>query len=205
MIHSALAMQIVNDFASGLQYVFAGSQHLPESSTFKMFTEGCIHQNDPTFPIFHSQDKWTPILFEPVLSAYFAFLERRTNIYSSVPQEDILHSIFISRNIQVVNLFTNKLQDLKQSPDYFGFTLCIPRSHFKVSYEDVLASSRVGLRILRKQLSNPLPLSHFQSVPSVATLDKNSNSYKNALFATKELRRLFADRSPRIFTSFNSS
>eukprot|EP00475_Leptophrys_vorax_P008070 TRINITY_DN15174_c0_g1_i1.p1 TRINITY_DN15174_c0_g1~~TRINITY_DN15174_c0_g1_i1.p1 ORF type:complete len:431 (+),score=104.73 TRINITY_DN15174_c0_g1_i1:171-1295(+) len=110
VIHSALAMQIVQEFAGSLPYILGGDfNFMPDSSTFKLYTEGGIKSTDPTYPTLHPEDKWTPALVEPVQSAYSAFLGREpefTNHASNYGNKftGTLDYLFISRNVSVLNV-----------------------------------------------------------------------------------------------------
>jgi mRNA deadenylase 3'-5' endonuclease subunit Ccr4 len=123
VIHSALAMQCLQDFAGeSIPYILCGDFNFtPESSTYKLYTEGVIKPTDPTYPQLHEEDKWVPILSEAVQSSYASFLGKEpefTNHASNYGNKftGTLDYIFISRSISVLNVLRlYKLQEVRST------------------------------------------------------------------------------------------
>eukprot|EP00475_Leptophrys_vorax_P020221 TRINITY_DN2767_c0_g1_i2.p2 TRINITY_DN2767_c0_g1~~TRINITY_DN2767_c0_g1_i2.p2 ORF type:complete len:156 (+),score=49.48 TRINITY_DN2767_c0_g1_i2:781-1248(+) len=73
-IHSALAMQTLQRFASDSPYFFAGDYNIePDSGSYKLYYEGKLDSKHPQHPPPNEGDDWKVDLVEPVKSAYKEF------------------------------------------------------------------------------------------------------------------------------------
>jgi mRNA deadenylase 3'-5' endonuclease subunit Ccr4 len=70
-IHSALAMQCIQNFAKSTPYILAGDFNIkPDSGVYELYTTGKLKKNHPEHPPERNYDPWKVNLKEPVKSAY---------------------------------------------------------------------------------------------------------------------------------------
>jgi mRNA deadenylase 3'-5' endonuclease subunit Ccr4 len=112
VIHSSLAMQITQEFAGDLPYIFAGDfNFMKESSCYKLYADGNIDSNDSTYPTLHILDQWKPTLKENVKSAYAEILNGEEPKFTNRAQHiggdlftGVLDYIFCSKSWKVMHV-----------------------------------------------------------------------------------------------------
>jgi hypothetical protein len=71
VIHSALALQVVQAYAKDIPYIFCGDFNVkPGDASYILYTEGKLDSTHPDYPPPRDFDSWKPEVHEAVRSAY---------------------------------------------------------------------------------------------------------------------------------------
>eukprot|EP01041_Mallomonas_annulata_P005175 gene5175-10349_t len=122
MIHSALSAQHIQKLAKNDPYIFVGDFNIkPDSSMYKLLTQGEVESNNPELPVMDPEDNWSPKV-TPLRSAYKEFNSKEPDFtnYAQVKEEpafiDTLDYIFLSKQWKVNEVLFTPHRDSIDGP-----------------------------------------------------------------------------------------